>query len=76
MVFDGLHRIHFAFTVTYHYLFPQQTMGLDLLIFILKTKRSVVMKPPIWPRRWVGSRFYQEMPPIPERVVTTDGQVV
>jgi cytochrome bd ubiquinol oxidase subunit I len=31
------HRIHFAFTVTYHYLFPQLTMGLALLIAILKT---------------------------------------
>jgi nitric oxide reductase subunit B len=25
---------------------------------------------------WIGSRIYQEMPPIPERVVTTEGQVV
>ncbi len=33
----GLHRFHFAFTVTYHYLFPQLTMGLALLIVILKT---------------------------------------
>ncbi|HTV57368.1 MAG TPA: cytochrome ubiquinol oxidase subunit I [Verrucomicrobiae bacterium] len=33
----GLHRLHFAFTVTFHYLFPQLTMGLALLIFILKT---------------------------------------
>ena len=32
-----LHRIHFAFTVTYHYLFPQLTMGLALLIVIFKT---------------------------------------
>ena len=32
-----LHRIHFAFTVTYHYLFPQLTMGLALLIVILKS---------------------------------------
>ena len=23
-----LHRFHFAFTVSYHYLFPQLTMGL------------------------------------------------
>jgi len=30
-------RWHFAFTITYHYLFPQLTMGLGLLIFILKT---------------------------------------
>jgi cytochrome bd ubiquinol oxidase subunit I len=32
-----LHRIHFAYTVTYHYLFPQLTMGLALLIVVLKT---------------------------------------
>jgi nitric oxide reductase subunit B len=25
---------------------------------------------------WVGSGIYQDMPPIPERIVTTDGQVV
>ncbi len=32
-----VHRIHFAFTVTFHYLFPQLTMGLAPLIVILKT---------------------------------------
>src|SRR6202012_237666 len=31
-----IHRIHFAFTATFHYLFPQLTMGLALLIVILK----------------------------------------
>ncbi len=31
------HRIHFAFTATYHYLFPSLTMGLALLIVILKS---------------------------------------
>jgi cytochrome d ubiquinol oxidase subunit I len=31
-------RLQFAFTITYHYLFPQLTMGLALLIFVLKTK--------------------------------------
>jgi len=30
------HRLQFAFTVIYHYLFPQLTMGLALLIVILK----------------------------------------
>ena len=30
-------RLQFAFTVTYHYLFPQLTMGLALLIVVLKT---------------------------------------
>src|SRR6516225_10938078 len=35
---DGLlwHRIQFGFTITYHYLFPQLTMGLALLIVIFK----------------------------------------
>ena len=32
-----LHRIHFGFTVTFHYLFPQLTMGLALLIVVLKS---------------------------------------
>ncbi len=31
-----LHRLQFAFTATYHYLFPQLTMGLGLLIVIFK----------------------------------------
>ena len=31
------HRLHFGFTITYHYLFPQLTMGLALLIVVLKT---------------------------------------
>src|ERR1700758_268340 len=33
-----LHRLHFAFTITFHYIFPQLTMGLALLIVYLKTK--------------------------------------
>ena len=32
-----VHRLHFAFTVTFHYLFPQLTMGLAPLILILKS---------------------------------------
>src|SRR5579871_3149282 len=31
-----VHRLHFAFTVMFHYLFPQLTMGLALLIVVLK----------------------------------------
>ena len=31
-----VHRLQFAFTVTYHYLFPQLTMGLALLIVVMK----------------------------------------
>jgi cytochrome d ubiquinol oxidase subunit I len=33
-----LHRIHFGFTITFHYLFPQLTMGLALLMVYLKTQ--------------------------------------
>jgi cytochrome d ubiquinol oxidase subunit I len=36
-----IHRLHFAFTITFHYLFPQLTMGLALLIVVLK---SVALK--------------------------------
>lgn len=32
-----MHRWHFAFTVTYHYIYPQLTMGLALLIVLLKS---------------------------------------
>src|SRR6516225_8351367 len=31
------HRIQFAFTITFHYLFPQLTMGLALLIVVFKS---------------------------------------
>jgi cytochrome bd ubiquinol oxidase subunit I len=44
------HRIQFAFSVTYHYLFPQLTMGLALLIVILK----------VWALR-TGNERYNEM---------------
>jgi cytochrome d ubiquinol oxidase subunit I len=30
------HRFQFGFTITYHYLFPQLTMGLAFLIFVFK----------------------------------------
>jgi cytochrome d ubiquinol oxidase subunit I len=32
-----IHRLHFAFLITFHYLFPQLTMGLAPLIVVLKT---------------------------------------
>jgi hypothetical protein len=32
-----IHRLQFGFTAGFHYIFPQVTMGLALLIFILKT---------------------------------------
>lgn len=31
-----IHRLQFAFTIAYHYIFPQLTMGLGLLVVILK----------------------------------------
>ncbi len=31
-----LHRLQFAFTIIYHYLFPVLTMGLSLLIALMK----------------------------------------
>ena len=34
------HRLQFAFTIVYHYLFPQLTMGLALLIVVLKWLRA------------------------------------
>ena len=34
----ALHRLQFAFTITFHYIFPQLTMGLALLLVYLKTK--------------------------------------
>jgi cytochrome d ubiquinol oxidase subunit I len=33
-----VHRLQFAFMVTFHYIFPQLTMGLALLLVYLKTK--------------------------------------
>src|SRR5512132_2391343 len=32
------HRFQFAFTIIYHYLFPQLTMGLALLIVVMKAR--------------------------------------
>ncbi len=32
-----IHRIHFGFTVTFHYIFPQLTMGLAPLLVVLKS---------------------------------------
>jgi cytochrome d ubiquinol oxidase subunit I len=31
-----VHRLHFAFTITFHYIFPQLTMGLALILVLLK----------------------------------------
>lgn len=42
-------RLQFAVTVTFHYLFPQLTMGLALLLFYLRSRAL-----------WTGDRFYHE----------------
>lgn len=33
-------RFQFGFLITYHYLFPQLTMGLALIIFVLKVTKG------------------------------------
>src|ERR1700694_5899449 len=32
------HRVQFGFTITFHYLFPQLTMGLALLVLLFKLR--------------------------------------
>ena len=50
------HRLQFAFTITYHYLFPQLTMGLALILVIwrfwyLRTKdERIAMAARFWTR--------------------------
>ena len=56
-----LHRIHFAFTITYHYLFPQLTMGLALLIVIIKTIALRAKDPVIAERYNVAARFWAKI---------------
>ena len=54
MTAELIHRLHFAFTITFHYLFPQLTMGLGLLIVALK---SVAFK--TGSERWdTAARFW------------------
>jgi cytochrome d ubiquinol oxidase subunit I len=48
------HRLHFAFTVTFHYLFPQLTMGLALLIVVIKTV-ALRTRSEVWDR---AARFW------------------
>ena len=49
-----VHRLHFAFTITYHYLFPQLTMGLALIILVFKAI-ALARKDP---RYDVAARFW------------------
>ena len=53
-----IHRLHFAFTVTFHYLFPQLTMGLAPLIVVLKTLALRTQRRALQPGRPVlGAHF-------------------
>jgi len=56
-----LHRIHFAFTVTYHYLFPQLTMGLALLIVVIKTLALLVRKQELSRQYDTSARFWGKL---------------
>jgi cytochrome bd ubiquinol oxidase subunit I len=53
----GVHRLHFAFTVTFHYIFPQLTMGLALLILVLKSV-AIRTGDPLWDR---SARFWAKI---------------
>jgi cytochrome d ubiquinol oxidase subunit I len=54
----ALHRIQFGFTITYHYLFPQLTMGLALLIVVLKTMALRATDPDTQQKYDVCARFW------------------
>jgi cytochrome bd ubiquinol oxidase subunit I len=56
-----LHRIHFGFTITYHYLFPQLTMGLALLVVVLKTIALRARDPEISSQYDTGARFWAKI---------------
>lgn len=56
-----LHRIHFAFTITYHYLFPQLTMGLALLIVVMKTLALWAGNPEVARTYDRSARFWRKL---------------
>ncbi len=56
-----LHRIQFGFTITFHYLFPQLTMGLALLIVCLKTVALRSGDPEKQARYDVAARFWAKI---------------
>ena len=51
-----VHRLHFAFTITFHYLFPQLTMGLAPLIVVLKTLGSAPQRRDLQPAPHASGR--------------------
>ena len=58
MIADGAwHRIQFAFTITYHYLFPQLTMGLAWFLVYWKWRRCGPARRSTTRPRGSGQRF-------------------
>ena len=53
----NVHRLHFAFTITFHYIFPQLTMGLALLLLYLKPKHCERVTSTTTARRDFGRAF-------------------
>ena len=52
------HRLQFGFTITFHYLFPQLTMGLALLVVVLKAV-ALQAKDPVRREAWnTTARFW------------------
>jgi cytochrome d ubiquinol oxidase subunit I len=49
-----VHRLHFALTIIYHYLYPQLTIGLALLIVLLKTTALTFL---LWQRTLDSARW-------------------
>ncbi len=62
-----LDRIQFAFTVTYHYLFPQLTMGLAPLIVVFKTL-AIWKKDERWNR---AARFWGKIFGITQKLLNS-----
>jgi cytochrome bd ubiquinol oxidase subunit I len=53
----ALHRFHFAFTITFHYIFVQLTLGLGFLIFLMK-----ILALKTGDERWnVAARFWSKI---------------
>ena len=57
-----VHRLHFAFTITFHYIFPQLTMGLALLIVYPENQSPAHRRRALQPRRPIlGKNFRQSI---------------
>ena len=58
----GVHRLQFAFTVTFHYIFPQLTMGLALLHPLSENESIANRRRTLQPRRaLLGSDLWDQL---------------